>query len=115
MIKGDTLRMLTLVAAMATTFCVTTPAFATEQVSCSAGSDVVKINWVDGSGAQRANCYGEIGELGVTLPRSSSIEAGDNAGWVEYTERNGSTVRRVLDSGQVVQIGGLTVTRVRIY
>ncbi|MEU3649961.1 hypothetical protein AB0E59_41790 [Lentzea sp. NPDC034063] len=99
---------------LATTFCVTAPAFATDQVSCSTG-DVVKINWVDGSGAQRASCYGEIGELGVTLPRSSSVEPGDNFGWVEYTERDGRTVRRLLDSGQIVQIGGLTVTRVRIY
>ncbi|MFD4641401.1 hypothetical protein ACFWN2_29095 [Lentzea sp. NPDC058436] len=113
-IKGDNLRIVTLAAALAATFCMATPALATEQVDCSV--DGVKIHWVDGSGAQRTSCFGDAGTLGVTLPRSSSVNPDDsNYGWVEYTGSNGATVRRSFEPGQVVPIGGLTITKVAIH
>ncbi|GHH35483.1 hypothetical protein [Lentzea cavernae] len=106
--------MLTFAAAVATTFCMATPAFAIEQTDCSAG-DGVKIHWVDGSGAQRTNCYGDAGTLGVDLPRVSSINPDDaNYGWVEYAEADGETTRRSFGGGQVVEIGGLTVTKISV-
>lgn len=77
--------------------------------------DGVKIHWVDGSGARRTSCVSDTGTLGVTLPRSSSVNPDDSDfGWVEYTGSNGVTVRRSFEPGQVVAIGGLTITKVAI-
>ena len=105
--------MFTLVAAAIMTVGFATPALATDQVDCSvAGS--VKIHWTDNSGTSRTNCYSNAGQLDVVLPRSSSVEAGNNSGWVERTGPGGTGERLVFLPGQVVQIGGFTVASVRI-
>lgn len=105
--------MLTLVAAVAMTIGVATPALATEQVDCSS-SGTVKINWTDNSGVQRTNCYGGVGTLGITLPRSSSVEAGSNTGWVEIVDPGGMTTRRFFNPGEVISTGYQTLTKIYV-
>ncbi|WP_156093591.1 hypothetical protein [Lentzea aerocolonigenes] len=112
--RGNNLRMLTLIAAVAMTFGVATPALATEQADCSTGSASVKIHWTDGSGAARTNCYGGVGALEVGLPRSSSVEAGRNHGWVETTDSAGMTIRRFFSAGEVIPTGFQTLTKIYV-
>lgn len=115
---GGSMRMLKL--AVAATIAVTATvglapsAFAVEEIDCSEAG-TVKINWREQSGASRATCFSEAGTLGVTLPRSSSVEGGTNSGWVEYTGPNGTLDRVTFDVGQIIQINGWTISRVRIY
>lgn len=106
--------MLTLVAAAAMTIGMATPALATEQTECSAGSTAVKVHWTDGSGAARTNCYSGVGTLGITLPRSSSVEAGRNNGWVETTDPAGMTTRRFFSPGEVIPTGFQTLTKIYV-
>jgi hypothetical protein len=106
--------MLTLVAAVAMTIGVATPALATEQTNCSAGSAAVKIHWTDGAGAQRTDCYGGVGALEVALPRSSSVEAGTNTGWVEVADPIGMTTRLFFHPGEVVATGYRTLTKIYV-
>lgn len=103
-----------IVAVVATTFFVATPAFAAEQIDCSAGSAAVKIHWTDGSGAQRTNCYSGAGTLGVNLPRSSSVEAGRNTGWVEFADPAGTITRRVFKPGAVIAGDFQTLTKIYV-
>ena len=108
------MRIPVIVAAVAATFFTATPAFAAEQIECSAGSEAVKIHWTEGSGAQRTNCYGGVGSLGVSLPRSSSVEAGGNTGWVEIADPVGTTTRRYFKPGQVVATDFQTLTKIYV-
>jgi hypothetical protein len=108
------LRMPVIVAAVATTFFMATPAFAAEQIECSAGSAAVKINWTDGSGAQQTNCYSGAGTLGITLPRSSSVEAGRNTGWVEIADPVGTTTRHFFKPGEVIATDFQTLTKIYV-
>ncbi|KJK47277.1 hypothetical protein UK23_21050 [Lentzea aerocolonigenes] len=102
------------VAAIAATLGVVAPAFAAEQIDCSAGSAAVKIHWTDASGAQQINCYGGAGALHVGLPRSSSVEAGRNSGWVEVADPVGATTRRFFGPGEVVATGYQTLTKIYV-
>jgi hypothetical protein len=106
--------MLTLVAAVAMTVGFATPALATEKTDCSAGSAAVKIHWTDGSGAQRTDCFGGVGALGVSLPRSSSVEAGSNHGWVETEGSAGMTTRHFFNAGEIVGTGFQTLTKIYV-
>ncbi|WP_157985371.1 hypothetical protein [Lentzea terrae] len=103
-----------IVAAVAATFFIATPAFAAEEIECSAGSAAVKIHWTDGSGAQQTNCYGGVGTLGVNLPRSSSVEAGGNTGWVEVVDPVGTATRRVFRPGDVIATDFQTLTKIYV-
>ncbi|MEV6240240.1 hypothetical protein [Lentzea sp. NPDC051838] len=107
------MRIVTLVAAAVMTVGFATPALATDQVDCSvAGS--VKIHWTDNSGTPRTNCYSNVGQLEVSLPRTSSVEAGNNFGWVDRTGPGGAGERLAFGPGQTVQVGGFTIVSVRI-
>lgn len=100
-------------AAVAVTLGLAPSALAIGEVSCGGGA--VKVNWKEPGGAVRASCYSEVGELGVDLPRVSSVEAGANFGRVEYTGADGSLRAEFFNPGQIVQIGGWHVSKVRIF